>query len=143
MVCFTLRKEWKLKRTKRVLYLYSFSYSGFHSFLFVGVSCLAMAGILLLTTQFQVANLYTGGRGKVLNLFNGAMDSSSSSALIILAIYNAFGYKTTWLLYTLVTALVFVRTLTLLPKMQIPYLRLHKFAKSLMIMMKSNSSSKF
>ena len=91
------------------------------SMLFPGLSFLAMAGIMLLTTQFQVANLYTAARGKVLCLFNGAMDSSSSAALVIYQLYSTFGYKITWLLYGLLTALILLRSLFLLPKTQIPY----------------------
>jgi len=80
-----------------------------------------MAGILLLTTQFQVANLYNSSRGKVLNLFNGAMDSSSSSALILLLLYKQFGYRVMWMLYGIVAVYIMCRTLLLMPKMQIPY----------------------
>ena len=80
-----------------------------------------MAGILLLTTNFQVANLYTAGRGKVLNLFNGAMDSSSSSALVVSLVYSSIGYKATWIVYGLVAVYILCRTLLLMPKMQIPY----------------------
>lgn len=89
--------------------------------LFPGLSFLAMAGIMLLTTQFQVANLYTAARGKVLCLFNGAMDSSSSSALVIFLLYSTFGYKLTWVMYGLMTGFIVLRTLILLPKTQIPY----------------------
>ena len=61
-------------------------------------------------------------RGRVLCVFNGAMDSSSCSALLFLTIYNALGYSMTWTIYASLSALIIYRTFFLLPADAVPYL---------------------
>jgi len=91
------------------------------NFLKYGWTSICCAGIFLLVTQFQVANFYEAARGRVLCVFNGAMDSSSCSALLFLTIYNALGYSMTWTIYASLSALIIYRTFFLLPADAIPY----------------------
>ena len=92
------------------------------SYLKYGWTSICCAGIFLLVTQFQVANFYEAARGRVLCVFNGAMDSSSCSALLFLTIYNALGYSMTWTIYASLSALIIYRTFFLLPADAVPYL---------------------
>lgn len=86
----------------------------------IGIPLFSMGGIMLMTTNFQVSNYFTSRRGVVLNLFNGAIDSSSATALILASIYSFIGYQFTWALYCLVGFFVLSRTIFILPKQHIP-----------------------
>ncbi|KAK6973814.1 large neutral amino acids transporter small subunit 4, partial [Biomphalaria glabrata] len=51
--------------------------------IFPGLSCAAFGGIAFLTTNYQIANLFTVGRGAVVGILNGAFDSSDGIQLMI------------------------------------------------------------
>ena len=83
---------------------------------------------------WKVSNYFTSRRGVVLNLFNGAIDSSSATALILASIYSFIGYQFTWALYCLVGFFVLSRTIFILPKQHIP--QVHSLTKNYSIKIK-------
>jgi len=86
----------------------------------IGTPIMAASGITLMTTNFQIANFFETKKGFVMNLFNGSIDSSSSAALILLTIYRALGYKTTWFMYGAIGFYLLARTLFLMPVSTVP-----------------------
>merc|ERR1712227_147928 len=86
----------------------------------IGTPIMAASGITLMTTNFQIANFFQTKKGFVMNLFNGSIDSSSSAALILLTIYRALGYKTTWFMYGAIGFYLLARTLFLMPVSTVP-----------------------
>ncbi|XP_055900314.1 equilibrative nucleobase transporter 1-like isoform X1 [Biomphalaria glabrata] len=85
--------------------------------IFPGLSCAAFGGIAFLTTNYQIANLFTVGRGAVVGILNGAFDSSDGIQLMI-----KFGYesgvsrRTSFLVLACTHTLTFVSTCFFLPK---------------------------
>lgn len=95
--------------------------------LYPGLALLCSSGIFFLTCQMQTANLFTSGAGRVLTMINGSMDTSSGTALLLVALYDAFGFVTCWTIYASLAAFILIRTLFQLPKTTIPQVRLKGF----------------
>jgi hypothetical protein len=87
-----------------------------------GLGFIALAGVTLLITQMQICNLFAESRGKVLSLCNGAMDSSSASALLLYTIYSWSGsYHLVWICCASFISIAIYRTMFVLPKTRVPF----------------------
>ena len=80
--------------------------TSYFSLVTLGTTGIAISGLTLMITNFQVCNYFTTYRGVVLNLLNGCIDSSSTTALILYLLYGAVGYKWTWFIYVFVGGFV-------------------------------------
>jgi len=87
----------------------------------IGVPTTAIGAAFLLTSNFQLPNIYESGRTAALNLFNGALDSSALTALILLTVYKTLGMKMTFLLYGITCVFQLARTVFQLPHDNIPF----------------------
>lgn len=87
----------------------------------IGVPTTAIGSAFLLTSNFQLPNIYESGRTAALNLFNGALDSSALTALILLTVYKMLGMKLTFLIYGITCVFQLARTIFQLPHDNIPF----------------------
>ena len=101
--------------------------NGNDAWLYPGLSLLCSSGIFFLTCQMQTANLFTDGAGRVLTMINGSMDTSSGTALLLVSLYNTFGYRTCWIIYACLALFILARTLFQLPKTTIPQVSSNSF----------------
>ena len=99
------------------------SYNIFHRLVTVGIGMCGAAFVCVMTTNVQVSNYFTSGRGVVMNLIHGSVDSSASGALVLYYIYQLVGYNWTWTLYGILGLFVLFRTICILPIQHIPYVR--------------------
>jgi len=88
--------------------------------LYPGLALLCSSGIFFLTCQMQTANLFTSGAGRVLTMINGSMDTSSGTALLLVTLYESFGFVTCWTIYASLAGFIIIRTLFQLPRTTIP-----------------------
>jgi len=86
----------------------------------IGYVLIAIGGINLLATQFQIANLYKEAKGLVLGILLGMNDSSCAMALIMSETYRLTSYRSLWIGYAALTSVILIRTIFLMPKTLIP-----------------------
>ncbi|KAM3623136.1 uncharacterized protein V6R79_007476 [Siganus canaliculatus] len=102
--------------------LVAFSTPGFADLLFPALSCITEGGILFLLTNVQVGNLFAARRSTIINLYNGAFDSSSAVFLIIKVTYQqGVSLRTSFLVLSVCSIIHLLRTFLLMPRAHIPY----------------------
>uniref|UniRef100_A0A3B5Q028 Solute carrier family 43 member 3 n=1 Tax=Xiphophorus maculatus TaxID=8083 RepID=A0A3B5Q028_XIPMA len=105
------------------LFLIFFSFPSALSFLlFLALPLLAIGGILFLITNMQIGNLFDSRRSTIINLYNGAFDSSSALFLIIKLLHESgVSLRTSFLFLSACSVVHILRTFFLLPRTFIPH----------------------
>uniref|UniRef100_A0A3B5RAG8 Solute carrier family 43 member 3 n=1 Tax=Xiphophorus maculatus TaxID=8083 RepID=A0A3B5RAG8_XIPMA len=105
------------------LFLIFFSFPSALSFLlFLALPLLAVGGILFLITNMQIGNLFDSRRSTIINLYNGAFDSSSALFLIIKLLHESgVSLRTSFLFLSACSVVHILRTFFLLPRTFIPH----------------------
>ncbi|KAJ8342084.1 hypothetical protein SKAU_G00320120 [Synaphobranchus kaupii] len=90
--------------------------------IFPAVSCHAVAGLVLLTTNMQTSNLFGSHRSIIITLYSGIFDSSQVIFLIIKVLYeNGISLRSSFLFMAACSVIHLLQTFLLLPKTHIPY----------------------
>ncbi|XP_027864720.1 solute carrier family 43 member 3-like isoform X2 [Xiphophorus couchianus] len=90
--------------------------------LFLALPLLAIGGILFLITNMQIGNLFDSRRSTIINLYNGAFDSSSALFLIIKLLHESgVSLRTSFLFLSACSVVHILRTFFLLPRTFIPH----------------------
>ncbi|MEQ2287628.1 hypothetical protein AMECASPLE_014592 [Ameca splendens] len=90
--------------------------------LFPALPFMAVGGILFLISNMQVGNLFGSHRSTIINLYNGAFDSSSALFLIIKLLHESgVSLRAAFLFLSACSVFHILRTLFLLPRNFIPY----------------------
>ncbi|XP_038161034.1 solute carrier family 43 member 3-like [Cyprinodon tularosa] len=90
--------------------------------LFPALPLMAVGGILFLITNMQVGNLFGSHRSTIINLYNGAFDSSSALFLIIKLVHESgVSLHSAFLFLTACSIFHSLRTFFLLPRNFIPH----------------------
>ncbi|XP_023184433.1 solute carrier family 43 member 3-like [Xiphophorus maculatus] len=90
--------------------------------LFLALPLLAVGGILFLITNMQIGNLFDSRRSTIINLYNGAFDSSSALFLIIKLLHESgVSLRTSFLFLSACSVVHILRTFFLLPRTFIPH----------------------
>ncbi|XP_047208760.1 equilibrative nucleobase transporter 1-like [Girardinichthys multiradiatus] len=90
--------------------------------LFPALPFMAVGGILFLISNMQVGNLFGSHRSTIINLYNGAFDSSSALFLIIKLLHESgVSLRAAFLFLSACSVFHILRTFFLLPRSFIPY----------------------
>uniref|UniRef100_A0A3B3U1E1 Solute carrier family 43 member 3b n=1 Tax=Poecilia latipinna TaxID=48699 RepID=A0A3B3U1E1_9TELE len=90
--------------------------------LFPALPLLAVGGILFLITNMQVGNLFGSRRSTIINIYNGAFDSSSALFLIIKLLHESgVSLHAAFLFLSACSVVHVLRTFFLLPRTFIPH----------------------
>uniref|UniRef100_A0A3Q2EIW7 Solute carrier family 43 member 3b n=1 Tax=Cyprinodon variegatus TaxID=28743 RepID=A0A3Q2EIW7_CYPVA len=90
--------------------------------LFPALPLMAVGGILFLITNMQVGNLFGSHRSTIINLYNGAFDSSSALFLIIKLVHESgVSLHSAFLFLSACSIFHILRTFFLLPRNFIPH----------------------
>ncbi|XP_033985810.1 solute carrier family 43 member 3-like [Trematomus bernacchii] len=90
--------------------------------LYPATACLVIAGTTLYITNVQVANLFDTYRSTIINVYNGAYDSSAAVFLIIKLLHEkGVSLHSCFFFLTLCSIFQLLRTFLLMPKGHIPY----------------------
>jgi len=86
-----------------------------------GCCCLAAAGLNMAITNYPAAHLSGDKHGTVLSVMCGAFDESAAMGLVLFSMYGALGVTTTFTAMVVLSAVMLIRTLTLMPKTIFPF----------------------
>uniref|UniRef100_UPI00358EC371 equilibrative nucleobase transporter 1 isoform X2 n=1 Tax=Myxine glutinosa TaxID=7769 RepID=UPI00358EC371 len=117
---------WVARAVALVLYcggaaLIACSSPGVSELVYPGTIGIAVGGIMMLITNFQVANLFPRYRATFITAYNGAFDSSASMAVIIKFLWQAgIPLQICFAAISLAFPLLAIRSLILLPRHHIP-----------------------
>jgi len=90
--------------------------------LYPGTLLIAVAGIMVLITNMQLANLFVNTRSTVLTLLNGVYDSSSCTFMVMKILYDlGISYQQLFMVLSILTVIPWCRTFFLMPKDSIPW----------------------
>ncbi|XP_010740130.2 solute carrier family 43 member 3 isoform X2 [Larimichthys crocea] len=90
--------------------------------LYPAMSCLITSGTILHLTNVQVGNLFDNYRSTVINIYNGAYDSSAAVFLIIKLLHErGVSLHSSFFFLTSCSVIHFLRTFFLMPRGHIPY----------------------
>uniref|UniRef100_A0A3Q2PKA2 Solute carrier family 43 member 3 n=1 Tax=Fundulus heteroclitus TaxID=8078 RepID=A0A3Q2PKA2_FUNHE len=96
--------------------------------LFPAFSFIAVGGTLFLISNMQVGNLFGSHRSTIINLYNGAFDSSSALFLIIKLLHESgVSLRAAFLFLSACSVIHILRTFFLLPRNFIPYPLPHRY----------------
>ncbi|XP_074484842.1 equilibrative nucleobase transporter 1-like isoform X3 [Sebastes fasciatus] len=90
--------------------------------LYPATACLVVAGTILYITNVQVGNLFDSYRSTVINIYNGAYDSSAAVFLIIKLLHEkGVSLHSSFIFLTFCSIPLLLRTFFLMPRGHIPY----------------------
>ncbi|KAL6479945.1 hypothetical protein MHYP_G00109780 [Metynnis hypsauchen] len=102
--------------------LIAFSNAALSVLLYPALSFIAVGGTFFLITNIQVGNLFGARRSTIINLYNGAFDSSSAVFLVVKLLYqDGVSLRASLIFLSSCSVVHLIRTFLLMPSSHIPY----------------------